>query len=193
MRHCQVSTLAVLVMATCCWSQSGSGQQSTAQTLSADGTEEYLAGLDALETAQWPPAIAAFKQALARDPDSASYYTARGVAQALAEQLDAAEKDLTRARQLDPQSQEARLWLAVVVAMKGEFQRDVTIFPAAVNREVRSGDARAEADYQNLAREMSREYGQARWARQAEARGSNASSVIGGCGSGNRHMPTASW
>lgn len=113
------------------------------------GLPEYVDALDALERADWAGAIAFADRALAADSDSAAFTLARGVARTLAERLDDAETDLNRVLRLGGFDREAKLWLASVVAMKGQFQRDSTIFPAATN----------DLD-ETAVRTMSRDYGE---------------------------------
>src|SRR5207249_6150761 len=90
------------------------------------------------------------------------FYIARGVARALGEQPKKAESDFNRALKLHPNDDEARLWLASAVAMQGDFMRDSTIYPfAQFNR-----------PYENVVREVTKDYGQAVW-RTAEAKRDN--------------------
>src|SRR5690348_2008543 len=88
------------------------------------GLADYLDGLDALEAANWPAAAAALDRAVQADEDNAGYYTARGVARTLGGRLREAATDLSRARRLKDRNEPARLWLAAVVAMQGDFTRD---------------------------------------------------------------------
>ena len=68
----------------------------------APGTATYLEGLDALENGKWNDAVSAFSQSIKAEEENADYYTARGVAEALSEQLEPAQRDLERANRLRP-------------------------------------------------------------------------------------------
>jgi tetratricopeptide (TPR) repeat protein len=78
--------------------------------LAAEATLHYIAGIEALEAADFQHAIASLTQAIDLDEDNADYYRARGVAHTLAEDFPAALADLHRADRLrQGGDQEARL------------------------------------------------------------------------------------
>ncbi len=118
------------------------------ETSASSELNDYLLGLDALERGRWEEAILGFTKALQNEPESADYFTARGVANALAERLEDAQRDLERANRLMPNHKPIKLWLATVVAMQGRFDKDQIIYPSATRDE-----------YENEVRRMSREYG----------------------------------
>lgn len=123
------------------------------QSAKAMGTKQadisaYLLGLDALETGDWNEAVQQFTAALRSKPENPDYLTARGVAYALAQQLQSAEKDLQRANQLRRNHKPTKMWLATVVGMQGRFSEDQGIYPFATLDQ-----------YENAVRQMSREYG----------------------------------
>ena len=113
------------------------------------GLAAYLDGLDALEQSRWNDAVGAFSKAIDAEEENADYYTARGVAYALAEKPDQALGDLQRADRLRPNFKPTRLWLATVVAMQGRFTEDVNYYPAATRD-----------PYESAVRAMSRKYGE---------------------------------
>ncbi|HMO91820.1 MAG TPA: tetratricopeptide repeat protein [Pirellulaceae bacterium] len=108
----------------------------------------YIQGLELLRKGNWKEAAEALTRAIESDDEQADYYLARGVANTLAEDFTAAEKDLARADRLRPNHAPTRLWRASVVAMQGELFEDTKIFPAATRD-----------PYETAVRETSRQYG----------------------------------
>lgn len=95
------------------------------------GGLDYVEGAEALSRGDWTSATAAFAKAVGKESENSDYYAARGAALALSEKLDEARKDLERALQLDSKNVNARLWMACVVAMKGQFGMDTQFYPFA--------------------------------------------------------------
>jgi tetratricopeptide (TPR) repeat protein len=87
--------------------------------LPAPAAQAYLDGLEALEGARYPDAVAAFTRALQHAGDDASLVLARGVAHALGGQFREALADLDRAQRLGYRGREPDLWIYVVEAMSG--------------------------------------------------------------------------
>src|SRR5687767_13046354 len=79
-----------------------------------EGLPAYLDGLDALEAGKFADAGAFMRKATDADGDNPHFVIARGVTFALQEKLKESEADLRRAQRLEPQNNEARLWLAAV-------------------------------------------------------------------------------
>jgi tetratricopeptide (TPR) repeat protein len=113
------------------------------------GRVKYLEGLDAIENGQPAEAASAFTEAIGADSENADYYTLRGVAYLLSEQLDRARTDLQRSLRLRPEHRPTKMWLACAVAMAGEFDRDSMVFPVATR----------DLD-ETFLRQASREYGE---------------------------------
>ena len=118
----------------------------------ANAGADYLAGVEAMERADWKTAIEALDRAVAKDSENTRAYVARGAALVLSEQPAAAQKDLERALRLSPQDNEARLWMASAIAMQGDFDNDSTYFPDATND-----------PYETLVRRTTKEYGDLAW------------------------------
>ncbi|MGQ0613505.1 MAG: tetratricopeptide repeat protein [Planctomycetaceae bacterium] len=114
----------------------------------AGATEDYLAGLDALERGEFDAAVKALEAALEADEENADVHFALGVACTFAERFEPAFRHLDRADRLSGGRKELRLWKAVVVAMRGELFADTEIFPAATRD-----------PYESALRAMSRRYG----------------------------------
>lgn len=120
----------------------------------------YLAGLDALSTAAWQPAIDAFSAAIAADSgDTPAYYQARGVAHTLAEKFQPAIADLRRANQLDPADTESRIWWAAAVGMTGGQLQSMNIYPQS-----------ARNTYVSFIGQLRFDYGGYPWQIQSDAR-----------------------
>src|SRR4051812_33893934 len=126
---------------------------STRAAAPSDGTSDYLNGLDALSSAKWKHAESAFAKAIDADEENADYYIARGVAQALAEDPQRAEKDFQRALKLHPNYEEARLWLASAIDMQGDFMRSGGVYPPA----------QRDHPNENAVRDTAHAYGQGVW------------------------------
>lgn len=112
---------------------------------------DYLAGLGALERNQAADAVAAFARAIQADSENADYFLARGVAHVLGEKLPAAIKDLERSLRLRQDHKPSKLWLAVAVAMTGDFARGSTIYPFATHDLDESFVRQASHDYGEVA------------------------------------------
>jgi hypothetical protein len=91
-----------------------------AQTPADTGAAAYIAGIEALERADYATAIPALTKAIAADGDNGSYHRARGVAYTLSESFADAITDLKRAQTIDPDDTEARLWIAAAYRMSGD-------------------------------------------------------------------------
>jgi len=87
-----------------------------AEGADAAGQADYLAGLDALQNKQWQAAEAAFAKALDTDDDNATYHLARGIAQALAGDVDPARADFTRAQRLSSNNAFTGQWTNLLSA-----------------------------------------------------------------------------
>lgn len=111
----------------------GAPSEQKPEPLPTEGLNDYLTGLEALEAARADEAIVPLTRAIQADSEGADYYLARGVAHVAAEKLPQAVKDLERAGWLRPQDKQARLWMAVAVAMGGDFPRASSIYPFATN------------------------------------------------------------
>src|SRR5579862_1662498 len=133
--------MAVLLLSAPLWSR----------LVAADtpGMTSYVEGLDALERAKWNDAIDAFTKSIDAEEENPDYYVARGVALALGEQIEKAQKDLERANRLRPNHTPTKLWLATTVGMQGRFMEDSNYFPAATRD-----------PYETAVREMSHKYGE---------------------------------
>ena len=92
-------------------------------TLPAAAAGEYLQGIEALQQADFQTAITHLSKSVQSAPDSPQLYQARGVAETLAEQFQAAISDLQRASQLDPQDRETKLWLSSAYRMAGHPEK----------------------------------------------------------------------
>jgi tetratricopeptide (TPR) repeat protein len=114
------------------------------------GATDYLAGLTALEHANYADAVAAMSRAIDADDENPDYRIGRAVGLIFEEKLDDAQKDLRRALKLRPEDRSAKMWLASDVAMHGDWS-DTNIFPIA-------GDA-----FESAVRQMSHTYGQYFW------------------------------
>lgn len=114
------------------------------------GVQAYTKGLQALQQGKPAEAIDALSEAVDADEENADFYTARGVARVLAEKLPEAAKDLERSLRLRPGHHETRMWLASGVAMGGEFDRDVTIYPVSTDDRHESFVRQASHDYGQL-------------------------------------------
>lgn len=134
-----------------------------ANAFAADGVEEYLNGLDAIEAGKFEDAASGFQKAIDADDENADFRIAYGVALTLGEKLPEAEKALNRALKLSNNADEARLWLATCIAMQGDFTRGTDIYPFAIARN----------EYVNEIRRMSHEYGQAAFALETAKRNGN--------------------
>ena len=120
-------------------------------------------GLDALESARYADATAAFSRAIEADSEDDVVFLARAVSKALAEDPVGAEKDLLRAQKLNPQDKHVRLWLAFTYMQRGDFMKSSMTYPAATRD-----------PYENLVSDTGRAYGvlaaaQARNARDAQS------------------------
>jgi tetratricopeptide (TPR) repeat protein len=92
----------------------------SAPAANAEAVGAYLDGLDALAAGRYADAEKSFAKAIAADEENASYYQARGVARALAQNLDGAISDLQRAQRLgDAANWETKAWIGVVSKMNG--------------------------------------------------------------------------
>jgi tetratricopeptide (TPR) repeat protein len=131
-------TLHFIVCFACC----------TLPAFAAPGTDAYLAGLDALEQGNWADAAEHLTAALKAEPENPDYFTARGVAYALGELPEDAQKELDRANRLRPNHTPTKLWLATVIAMQGDFSAAAEIYPYATRD-----------PYESAVRRMSHEYG----------------------------------
>jgi tetratricopeptide (TPR) repeat protein len=92
------------------------------------GAAAYLEGLEALENAKYADAVAAFTKAAAAEEENPDYYTARGVANTLAEKFPDAIKDLQRSLKLRPDSRETKLWLGAAYGMSGDWAKASVYF-----------------------------------------------------------------
>lgn len=98
---------------------SGSAMRAPAQDT---GAEPYLRGLDALQNGDYKDAVQAFSAAIETDSENADFYFARGVANLLAEKIEPAKKDLSRAMKLgDASNKHYRLWMAACERMSGNI------------------------------------------------------------------------
>jgi Flp pilus assembly protein TadD len=85
-----------------------------------EAAAQYIDGLEALETGEYDRAVGAFTRAIQGNEESHEYHRARGVANVLAEQFEAAIADLHRGLKLRPGDRETRLWLAAAYRMSGD-------------------------------------------------------------------------
>ena len=113
-----------------------------------DGRAAYLEGLDLLERGQYAESARALSQAVEADEEKVDYLIARAAAATLAEDFAPAERDLARALRLDQGNKHARMWLASIHGMKGDFMQSSATYPYATRD-----------PYENLVRSMSHEYG----------------------------------
>jgi tetratricopeptide (TPR) repeat protein len=111
------------------------------------GRSEYLRGLTALGAGRTAEAVTELTKAIQADSENADYYMARGAAGVMAEKLPGAIKDLERALRLAPGDKSARLWMAVAVAMTGDFARGSEIYPFATHDLDESRLRQASHDY----------------------------------------------
>lgn len=91
-----------------------------AQPAESQPAVAYVAGVEALEAADFKRAAELLGRAVAADGDNADYLRALGVAHTLAEDFYAAVTDLQRALRLRGDDREARLWLAAAFLMGGD-------------------------------------------------------------------------
>jgi Tfp pilus assembly protein PilF len=80
------------------------------------GQADYLAGLDALQNKQWQTAQAAFAKALEADDDNATYHLARGIAEAVAGDVNAARADFNRSQRLSNSDAITSQWSNLMIA-----------------------------------------------------------------------------
>ena len=99
-----------------------------AQSEQKPGVADYITGVDALTTADYPRAIHALTTAITADPDNPSYRRARGIANTLNESFPDAIIDLQRAQQINPNDTEARLWLAAAYRMSNDPAKGASLF-----------------------------------------------------------------
>lgn len=113
------------------------------------GVEQYLEGIDALQSGDYPAAVKSFSAALELDEENPDYYTARGVARTLAEQFPKAIKDFDRSLRLRDGDYETKLWLSAAYFMSDQSEKGSAIF---------SYGPREMYDYAETVSEMSRIY-----------------------------------
>lgn len=87
----------------------------------------YVDGLDHMGAGRWKEAAAAFAQAIQGDPENATYFTARGVANTLAENFPAGLKDLERSLRLRPNDRETQLWQGACARLQDQYNMNTSM------------------------------------------------------------------
>ena len=86
----------------------------------ANGQQDFLKGLDALQRQQWKDAQAAFAQAADADDENVQYHTACAIASMMAGDLTTAKREFDRSLKLNPKDVETHRWAAGFYRFTGD-------------------------------------------------------------------------